>query len=544
MTEPVSAPKTATQTKANIKTKGKARAPAATTGAEMLSCINPATGEVLGQVPAVSPEQVQLAVARARLAQKAWACSSFAQRRRVLEHLLRSVLERTDEICESVVQSSGKTWENALLGEVMTVCAKLRWVIDNGERHLKSEKVGSGILPHKRGRIDYVPLGVVACIVPWNYPFQNIFGSVAAPLMAGNAVIIKPSEAVAWSSALFQSLLDEALQSEGFSADTVQIVDGAGATGAALVRAGVQKILFIGSAGNGRRIIEGSAQTLTPVIMELGGKDPFIVCDDADLDQALHAALGGCFINLGQNCVASERLIVQAPVYDAFIEKVTAATRALRQGVPTGPGTQDVGAVCTAQQMQVIETLVNDALEKGARALAGGKRLPGQGNFFPPTILVDVTPQMRIAREEVFGPVMLIFKVADDAEAIALANSTEFGLQASVITRDRARGQRLAAQLESGGVCINDFGMCYLNQDLPFGGVKASGFGAMNGRDGLRAYTCARAVLEDRFGFSVLPKIYPVKPGDYAKAKGMIRLLFGRGLAQKARALRQLIKPQ
>lgn len=507
-----------------------------------IDCFNPATGARLGTVPAASPAQVQDAIERARRAQQDWAKSTFKQRRAVLGHLLEHILAHVDELCAAVVEDSGKTFENALLGEIMPVCNKIRWVMRNGEKYLKPERVPSGLLMHKRGRIEYRPLGVVACIVPWNYPFQNIFGSLLAPLMAGNAVIVKASEAVAWSAQRFQKILDEALSREGFSPDTVQILNGHGDTGAALVKGGVQKILFIGSVPNGRRIVEGSAQTLTPVIVELGGKDPMIVCEDADLDQAVHSALGGCFINLGQNCIASERIIVLDGIFDRFVAAVERATRELRQGVPRQPGTLDVGAVATRQQLQVIDTLVADALAHGARALVGGKPGEGPGNFYPPTILVDVTPDMRIAREEVFGPVMLILRVRNDDEAIALANATEFGLQSSVFTRDRARGERIAAQLAAGGTCINDFGMCYLNQDLPFGGVKASGFGRMNGRDGLRAYTNAKAVLGDRFGFSVLPKLYPVGPLDYAKARSSIQLLFARRLSDRLAGLFSLLR--
>jgi acyl-CoA reductase-like NAD-dependent aldehyde dehydrogenase len=525
-----------------MNTTNLAQAPLLRAGTTDIECLNPATGARLGSLPAASPEEVTAAVERARRAQKQWAQSSFAQRRAVLGHMLDHILANIDELCAAVVEDSGKTWENALLGEIMPVCNKIRWVMRNGEKHLKSERVPSGLLMHKSGRIEYRPLGVVACIVPWNYPFQNIFGSLVAPLMAGNAVIVKASEAVAWSTQRFQKILDEALTREGFSPHTVQIVNGYGETGAALVRSGVQKILFIGSVGNGRRIIEGSARHLTPVIMELGGKDPLIVCEDADLEQAVHSALGGCFINLGQNCIASERIIVLDGIYDRFVAEAQRLTGQLRQGVPLEPGTLDVGAIATSQQRQIIDTLVSDALSRGARALVGGKMPKGPGNFYPPTLLVDVTPDMRIAREEVFGPVMLIMRVRDDAAAIALANDSEFGLQSSIMTRDRQRGERIAAALEAGGCCINDFGMCYLNQDLPFGGVKYSGFGRMNGRDGLRAYTNAKAVLTDRFWFGVPPKLYPIGPLDYAKARSSIRMLFSRSLREKVASLLSLLR--
>jgi acyl-CoA reductase-like NAD-dependent aldehyde dehydrogenase len=517
--------------------------PAQRTGSPSeIECLNPATGERLGVVPAASPDQVRAVVERARQAQKKWATSSFAQRRAVLRRITDLILGDIDGLCAAIVEDSGKTYENAVLGEIMPVCNKIRWVMQNGEKYLKPEKVPSGLLMHKAGRIEYRPLGVVACIVPWNYPFQNIFGSLVAPLMAGNAVVIKASEAVAWSTQRFQKILDTALTAEGFSPDTVQIINGYGDTGAALVRSGVQKILFIGSVGNGRRIIEGSAEHLTPVIMELGGKDPLIVCDDADMTQAVHSALGGCFINLGQNCIASERIIVLDAVYEQFVAEVERITRDLRMGVPTAPGVVDVGAITSPLQIKVIDTLVSDALAKGARALVGGKLPDGPGNFYPPTILVNVTPDMRIAQEEVFGPVMLIMRVANDDEAIALANSSEFGLQSSVMTNNRERGERIAAALEAGGTCINDFGMCYLNQDLPFGGVKHSGFGRMNGRDGLRAYTNAKAVLTDRFGFHVPPKLYPVAPDVYAKARSSIRLLYSSRWTDKLSSLLSLLR--
>jgi acyl-CoA reductase-like NAD-dependent aldehyde dehydrogenase len=509
----------------------------------MIECRNPATGEPLGVVPALSASEVNDAVARARLAQKAWAKSTFRQRRAVLSNILQHVLQNADELCDYVVKDSGKTYENAMLGEIFPICNKIRWLMSNGEKYLKPEKVSSGLLMHKAARIEYVPLGVVACIIPWNYPLQNIISSLVAPLMAGNAVILKASEAVAWSTARFQRITDEALQKEGFSTDTVQIINGYGDTGAALVRAGVQKILFIGSVNNGRRIIEGSAEHLTPVIMELGGKDPLIVCDDADIPKAVHSALGGTFINLGQNCIASERVIVYDKVYSNFVASLTANAKLLRQGVPQRGGNVDVGAIITPQQLNIIDSLVKDALAKGAKALIGGEIANiGEGTFYPPTILVDITSDMAIATQEVFGPVMLIMRVKGESEAIALANATEFGLHSSVITRNGETGERIASQLEAGATCINDFGLCYLNQALPFGGVKYSGFGVMNGREGLRAYTTPKAVLKDRFPIEIPPKLYPVGKTDYAKALASTRMLFSPDWREKLRNLVLLLR--
>lgn len=523
----------------SVKSDGSA-SPAA---AREIPCHNPATGASLGAVAVTTPEQVSQCVARARVAQKRWARSSFAQRRAVLQHIMDYVLEHADALCEEIVTDSGKTYENAMLGEILPICNKLKWTIKNGERYLKPEKVGSGILMHKQGRIEYLPLGVVACIIPWNYPLQNIISSLVAPLMAGNAVILKASEMVAWSSARFQRITDQALEKEGFSPDLVQIINGYGDTGAALVRGGVQKILFIGSVNNGRRIIEGSAEHLTPVVMELGGKDPFIVCADADMDRAVHSALGGTFINLGQNCIASERVIVYEAVYDEFVRRIAEYAAAMRQGVPDRKGAVDVGAITSPIQLELVERLVKGARAQGARAVAGGALTEGKGGqFYPPTILVDVTPEMEIATSEVFGPVMLIFKVKDEDEAIALANSTDFGLHSTVMSADATKAERIASQLEAGATCINDFGLCYLNQDLPFGGVKYSGYGRMNGRDGLRAYTNQKAVLKDRFGWGVPPKLFPVRPGDYDTGRETVRLMFSRSWGQKLLSLARLAR--
>ena len=507
-----------------------------------IPCFNPASGAKLGEVAAAGVADISRAVDKARVAQQAWAQTTFAQRRAVFSTLLQTILEQMDAICAAVVEDGGKTWENAALGEIMTVCNKLRWLIANGEKHLRAEKVDSGgPLLYKKGRIEYRPLGVVACIVPWNYPFQNIFASLADPLMAGNAVILKASEAVAWSTQYFQRLLDGVFDQHGISRDTVQIINGYGDAGAALVRSGVQKILFIGSVGNGRRIVEGSAQTLTPTVMELGGKDPLIVCDDADVQRAVHSAMGGCFVNLGQSCVASERIFLQEGIYERFVQELMQVAVQLRQGDAKTPGSVDVGAICSPLQVQLIEELVNDALAQGAQALLGGKRPEGAGNFFPPTVLTNITPQMRIAREEVFGPVMLLMTFKTDAEVVRLANDCEFGLQSSVFSRDVARAERIAAQIEAGATVINDFGMCYLNQNLPFGGVKHSGFGRMNGRDGLRAYTNPKALLQDKFfGLGIVPRLYPVKTGDYAQARKTIRLLMARGFWNKLRYLRRV----
>jgi acyl-CoA reductase-like NAD-dependent aldehyde dehydrogenase len=527
-----------------MTTTAQQSTPAKKNGAppDQIQSVDPATRKKLGSVRVDSPADVDAAVARAHVAAKKWRTTSFAERKRVLGAILSYVVEHKNEICDEVVRASGKTRENALLGEIWPVCEKLRWTINEGEKHLRPESVSSGLLMHKTARLEYHPLGVVGAIIPWNYPFQNLANPIIPALMSGNAIVIKPSEWVAWSSAQLVGELRRVIGETGHDPNLIQAVQGFGETGAALARSAVNTILFIGSVGNGRRVAIGAAERVTPVVMELGGKDAFIVCDDADLEQSAHAAMSGCFINCGQNCVASERILVQEGIYDAFAKRALELTQPLRQG-SSRDGLVDVGAIATPLQIDVIEKLVQSAVAQGARVLCGGKRVRAdQGNFFEPTILADVTPEMDIARDEVFGPVMLLMKFRDDDEALKIANGVSYGLSSSVFSKNRARAGRIAAELETGMTAINDFGgITYMVQGLTFGGVKSSGYGRMNGRDGLRSMCNVKAVVDDRFPIHQPNKIYPVGEGDFSRFSGVIDLLYGRGVGKKWRGLTRLI---
>ena len=507
-----------------------------------IPCADPATGEPLGEVRVDSPEEVEAAVLRARVAQRAWRETSFEERRNVLRRMLTYTVDHKDDICRAVQRDSGKTRENALMGEIWPTCEKFRWMIAKGEKHLRPERVSSGLLVHKRARLEFHPLGVVAAIIPWNYPFQNIVNPMVPALMSGNAIVLKPSEWVAWSSAQFIDAFRRILEEAGHAPDLVQAVQGYGATGAALARSAVDMILFIGSVKNGRRVVEASAERVVPVVMELGGKDAFIVCDDADLEQATHAALSGCYINCGQNCVASERLLVQDAIYDTFEAKVAEHCRTFRQGSGR-QGVVDVGAIVSPLQLEVIESAVEEAIAEGARLVVGGKRArTEEGSYFEPTVLADVKPDMGIMREEVFGPVMLLCRFRSDDEAIDIANGVGYGLSSSVFSRDRKRARRIVASLEAGMSAINEFGgVTYMAQDLTFGGVKASGFGRMNGREGLRSMCNVKAVLDDRFPIHPVNRVYPVGERDYATYSGAIDLLYGRGVRKRWDALKTLV---
>ncbi len=509
-----------------------------------IPCSDPATRESLGDVAVTPPAEVRKKVARAREGQRAWKHTSFAERRAVLGRLLDRILDDEERLVQLVCRDSGKTRENALMGEIWPICEKLRWTIANVEKHLGPETVSAGVLAHKRARLEFHPLGVVGAIVPWNYPLQNVLSPAITALAAGNAYVVKPSEWVAWSSGPFVALIRDALAAEGHDPELVQIVQGDGRAGRALIEAGLDTIVFIGSVENGRRVLAAAAETLTPVVLELGGKDPFIVCEDANLEAAVHGALAGTFINCGQNCVASERILVHRAIAPAFEKKVAAAVGAMRQGVSRPGQLVDVGAMATPLQLEIVERLVKKAIEQGARVVAGGSRtMSDQGEFYAPTILADVLPTMDIMREETFGPVLLLCTVDGDDEAIAIANGTSFGLGSTVFSGDRARARKIAAALEAGMTGINDFGgMTYMAQDLTFGGVKQSGFGRMNGREGLRAMCNTKSVLDDRLPFTFPSKVYPVSSRDFGVTAGTLDLMYGRGLRRRLRGVGRIVR--
>ncbi|MDB4967719.1 MAG: hypothetical protein JWN44_3408 [Myxococcales bacterium] len=508
-----------------------------------IQCWDPATGESLGEVPVHSPDEVKAIVARAKVAQRSWGATSFAERRRVLGRLLDYLLDHTDELCAVIARDSGKTLENALLGEVWPICEKLRHTIASGEKDLATERVSSGLLLHKVAEIEYRPLGVIGVICPWNFPLQNVLGPTIPSLMAGNGVVIKVSEWTSWSAPRIQRIFDAVLSECGYPTDLVQLVTGYAETGAALCDSGVDKIVFTGSMPNGRRVATQCAKTLTPVILELGGKDPMIVCDDANLEQAAHAAMAGTFISSGQMCLAAERVIVFDRVHDAFVDIVVKEAERLRQGPPLAGGLVDVGAMTMPAQVDLVEKLVEDAIDKGARVRVGGKRVAhGGGSFFAPTVLSGVTPEMRIAREETFGPVLAIHRVADEEAAVKLANDSDYGLGSTVFSTSETRARRIADRLRAGSTIVNDFGIAYMANALPFGGVGGSGYGRLNGREGIRAMCNQKSVMRDRFPLHRPIKLYPVKEGDFARTKATIQLLYRRSLGARAAALVELIK--
>jgi len=391
-----------------------------------IQCFDPATAQKLGSVPVVSPGEVNVRVEKARKAQQQWSTSSFEQRRHVLRIMMKFILEHQDDIVRLCVRDSGKTELGASFGEVLPSCEKIQWIIDNGEEVLSpQQRSAARLMMYKNAWIEYCPLGVLGIISPFNYPFHNFINHIISGLFSGNAVVVKVSEHTSWSADYFYRFVREALvqaKKSGVvpmaSPDLVQVITGFGESGAALVSSGVDKIIFTGSTQVGRMVMQGAAKakTLTPCVLELGGKDPFIIMEDADLNSVFKLLMRGVFQNCGQNCIGVERVYVHEKLYEKFLILATEKIKNLRQGKPFSKGTCDLGATTMPGQLAIIESLVADAVKCGARVVVGGKRRMelAPGLFYEPTILVDVTHEMRIAKEEVFGPVMVVMKFHDE----------------------------------------------------------------------------------------------------------------------------------
>jgi acyl-CoA reductase-like NAD-dependent aldehyde dehydrogenase len=451
-----------------------------------VSSVNPATGEVLRELECAGESEIQAAVARARATQAAWAGIGVRGRVTVLREFQQRLLKRKSEIAEAITREAGKPVAEALTTEVLVALDAARFLIENAYRLLRDEVLphGSLVTKLKRGRLVREPYGVVGIISPWNYPFSIPATETLAALVAGNAVVLKPSEFTSLVALELESLLHAA----GVPQAVFQVVVGDGASGAALIHSrgpGIDKLVFTGSVATGKRIAAAAAERLLPVVLELGGKDPMLVLDDADVDVASSAAVWGAFMNAGQTCLSVERCYVHRSLYEKFVHTCVEKTNKLRVGNGMDRDT-DMGPMIHERQLQIVEAHVEDAVGRGARVLAGGSRVPELGtNFYKPTVLADVTHEMGIMREETFGPVLPVMAFDSDEEAVQLANDSEFGLAASVFTRDNARGERLARRIHAGTVMVNDVISCFGISEAPHGGVKSSGAGRTHGRFGL-----------------------------------------------------------
>lgn len=451
--------------------------------ASKLRPLNPGTGQVLGEIECATDSEVRRAVERAHLAQPAWVELGLGRRIAILREFQAKLHARKSDVAAAITREAGKPLAEALVTEVLVVLDAARFLIDNAALLLRDQPLPHGNLATKlkRGRLLREPHGTIGIISPWNYPFSIPATESLAALVAGNAVVLKPSEL----TPLIALELADLLYTAGVPKDAFQLVCGEGPTGAALLHSSIDKLIFTGSVATGKRIAAAAAERLLPVVLELGGKDPMLVLEDADLDVASSAAVWGAFVNAGQACLSVERCYVHRSLYEPFAQACANKAKQLRVGDGMEANT-DVGPLIHERQLRVVEAHVEDATARGARRLAGGIRLPELGpNFYAPSVLADVTHQMRIMREETFGPVLPIMSFDTDEQAVELANDSEYGLAASIWTRDSRRGERLARRIHAGTVMVNDVISCFGISEAPHGGVKSSGIGRTHGRFGL-----------------------------------------------------------
>jgi succinate-semialdehyde dehydrogenase/glutarate-semialdehyde dehydrogenase len=456
--------------------------------------INPATGIEIGRVPIHSETQVRDAVARATAAQREWAEVPIKKRCAEIRRFGEAIADQAKEIADLIVAESGKPYEEALFHELAAGIAIISWYAAKGPKILRPRKLHpSALWLHRAAAVHYAPRGVVAVISPWNSPLTIPIGEVAAALVAGNAAVVKPSEWVPLTALKIKEIYGRS----GLPADLLQVVTGYGSTGQALLEAGVDKVSFTGSVAVGKKVAAFCGEQLIPCTLELGGKAPAIVLDDADLDRTARALVWGAFANSGQLCTSVERVYAHERVYDRLVEKLVDLTKRLRQGDPANSDV-DLGPITPPNQIDKVDRLVQDARGRGARVRTGGMRPSGAGYFYPPTVITDVSPDMPIMREEIFGPVLPVMKVKDRDEARRLANDTNLGLNAYIFTRDRPWAREAAGMVQAGSVMLNDVLSNYPMPEVPFGGVKQSGIGWVHGEEGLRGMCETRTVIYER----------------------------------------------
>jgi succinate-semialdehyde dehydrogenase/glutarate-semialdehyde dehydrogenase len=454
-------------------------------------------------------------------------------RAQVLMRFRARMVAHAEDVARMSCAETGKLPMEALFVDVQLTCDLAKWYAKRAKHVLGRHRIPTGWQVTKRAYGTREPYGVIAVIGPWNFPVVNCMRAVLAALMAGNAVVLKPSEASPLSALLVREIATEA----GVPDDVFLIATGDGSTGAALVASAVDKISFTGSVETGRKIARVAAERLLPLTLELGGKDPMIVLAGADIERAADAAVAGAFLNAGQICTSIERVYVEEKVYDDFLARVVAKAKHVKLGADENA---DVGAITVEAQREKIEAHVNDAVARGANLLVGGHRVNGQGRFFEPAVLVNVTHEMRVMREETFGPVLPIMKVRDAEEALQLANDSPFALGGSIWART-ATAQQLAPRLQAGMIAINDTLINGMMAGVPFGGLKESGYGRVYGDDALREMSWARGVTVDRAGMREI-SYYPLKRFGSVRSLGLVQLISGSGVTIKLRGLLRILR--
>lgn len=487
---------------------------------ESLLVADPRSGETIAEYPVSGVDEVAAAVERARGATRWWTAQGARGRKEWLLEFKRLIAARSGELADVIGAETGKPYEDALL-EVMLAVGHLEWAAKNAGKVLGRRRVPSGTsMINQSAFLEYQPYGVVGVIGPWNYPLFTPMGSISYALAAGNTVVFKPSEytpgVAVW--------LAEAWESLGASNAIIEVVTGAGETGAALCAAGVDKIAFTGSARTGSRVMAACADTLTPVVIEAGGKDAMVVAADADLDAAAEQAAFGAMGNAGQTCAGVERIYVAEGAYESFLEKFLGIVRDLEPG---NESSSSYGPMTMDAQRETIARHIDAALSAGATAVLGG-RDSVEARVVRPVVLVDVPEDNPAIVEETFGPVVVINKVADLTEGIEKANGTHYGLGGSIFTRDTKAGLRAAEKMRAGGVSVNSFLSFAAIPSLPFGGSGSSGFGRIHGADGLREFAMPKGITTQRFAPPLRLMTMNRKPRDVAIVEWMLTTLQAR----------------
>jgi acyl-CoA reductase-like NAD-dependent aldehyde dehydrogenase len=504
--------------------------------AESIVVRNPATLEKISTVPVAALADVKLAVERARKTQLAWSQTSTTERARLFYRLRDLLLDEGDRLADVLTAESGRPRSEVFGSELFYLCDAIGVWAKKGPQFLRPEKIRPHfpLLKFKKVTVEYTPRGVIGVISPWNFPLTMTLGEALPALMAGNAVVIKPSELTPLTAIFGAELVVKA----GFPENLVQVVPGYGATGEALIDC-ADMIAFTGSVETGKKVMRRAAERLIPVSLELGGKDPMIVLKDANLDRAAGACVWGALMNSGQICTSIERVYVEAPVYQNFVDKLVERVRAIKQGASAD--TVDIGCMTSEEQLKKVAAQVDEAVARGAKALTGGRRRPDlPGYYYEPTVLVDVDHSMKVMSEETFGPVIPVVKVNDAGEALRMANDSRYGLSGSIFSGDRAKALALAAEMESGSLCINDSLVSFIVADAPMGGQKQSGFGYRHGAEGIRKFCQQKTIVADKFGLKEEFPWYPATAKKAQQVRHLLNLLCHSGWRHKLRALKGL----
>jgi acyl-CoA reductase-like NAD-dependent aldehyde dehydrogenase len=469
---------------------------------------NPINGQLLYTLKDPSSEELSKIMNTAREMQPIIRAMSLNDRMAELDKVMQYVLEHGDFILDCIIAETGKSRTDAFTAEVFEVCDVIDVYKKMAPKVLKDQSLPVPIfLMGKKAQQWREPLGTIMVITPWNFPFYQVIVPAMMAFLAGNSVVVKPSEVTP-----LKPLWDHFFQHCGFMKDAIQVVLGGKDTGAGLIKLRPNKVHFTGSVNTGKRIMALCAEQLTPVDLELGGKDPAIVFDDVQMDRTVNGIMWGAFTNGGQNCTGIERLYVQEGIYDKFMQELVAKTKLLRTSHPNrdtkSPEDCDVGAITAPFQVSIIEDHIEDAISKGAQLLCGGIQEKGS-HHIPPTILGGCTKEMKVYSEETFGPTIAVMKFKTEEEAILLANDSPYGLGASVWTSDMKRGERVARALFVGNICINNHMINEANPYLPFGGVKDSGIGRFKGEEGLLTFCNLKSVIIEKQSDIIEPHWYP-----------------------------------